>query len=335
MEENLGVYSAEIVSREVYEGILRELGAQFNPDPVYNARITRDHRHAWFARYTQAEGEDPYGSLREESAQLAARSLGMAPRTAITIHMNREIGTINIAVDFVTLLAERYPCVVVHEFRETSTPDEFIRAAEPGYDGYRWDTASNAVAKGPLETSEEKSERFKRERREKVLGGGSGLFRSAVTFLLFTTVGISLEEFTRLMQKQGAEISAYAPLKAQLSRDELNVHFTLREGQVFRQYWDNLAESFRVRLTQALGEPAQSIIDIRTEQPLQSVNLALDFLLAFEQHYPCIVWDLGGELHKPTELLEFAQPGYDGYEWNADQTQIVKVQPEPPAPPQE
>jgi hypothetical protein len=59
-----------------------------------------------------------------------------------------------------------------------------------------------------------------------------------------------------------------------------------------------------------------------------SVKLALDFLLEFARQRPCVVQDRTGELHTPEDLLEFAQSGYLGYDWNAEHTQVVKVQAE-------
>jgi hypothetical protein len=74
----------------------------------------------------------------------------------------------------------------------------------------------------------------------------------------------------------------------------------------------------------------QSEIILQADSARASVNLALDFLFEFARQYPCIVQGRTGELHTPEDLLEFAQPGYLGYDWNAEHTEVVKVQEEPP-----
>ena len=332
MEEDLGVFSLEIVNHEVYESILKQLDAQFNVGPFHDTFIWRDNRYTRFARYTKAEGEDPDRYLDDDDAQLAARALGAQPQTLISIHMNKEIGAINIAVDFVLLLAEHFSCVVVHEFRETSTPEEFIRSAESGYDGYRWDATRNAVVKGSPETPEEKSQRLQQTRKDKIFGAGGPYVKKAI-FEIFTTATIDLEAFASLMHEVGAEMHSHQPFIADLSHNELGMQLYLLEGQHFQQWWIGLTEQYRTELKNRVGEPVQSRLELRTNSLMPSINLALDFMLDFAKRYPCIVQDGSGELHTPEELLEFAQPGYEGYEWNAEHTQVVKVQLEPPGEP--
>lgn len=152
MEENITVYTPAAVSREAYEPILQQLDAQFKVMPVYDALISCDNRHARFVRHTK-EDSDPYGLLDEEdeSVKMAARILGEQPQTRIEISTNRQVGSVNILVDFVLLFASQYPCVVIDAFLEGYTPEEFAQRAEAGYDGYRWDAEHTRIVKNFLD----------------------------------------------------------------------------------------------------------------------------------------------------------------------------------------
>lgn len=330
MEKHLGVYSPEVVSRETYEGILRELGAFFDPDIYDDARITRDRRHAWFHRYTSEPGEDPEGYLQDDDAIRAEKALGVTPRTLITIRLNMETGAINSAVDFVLLLAQHYPCVVVNEFGETSTSAEILAGAEPGYDSYRLDPASHTVVKGPPETPDELQARLKRQKVEDFFGA-MGLYTGGARLSVYTSASVSFEEFEQMMQQVGARRTSQPPISVYALEDGSGtLQLTLFSEEDVRREWDRLSASFQKQLTEAVSGSIQSEIILQADSARASVNLALDFLFEFAQQYPCIVQDRTGELHTPEDLLEFAQPGYLGYDWNAEHTKVVKVQEEPP-----
>lgn len=330
MEKHLAVYSPEVVSRETYEAVLQDLGAILKPDDFCDARVTRDRRHVWFSRYTSEPGEDPQGYLQDDDATRAGKALGVAPRTLITLRFNMETGTINIAIDFVLLLAQRYPCVVVNEFGETLTPDSLLAIAEPGYDGYRLDPSTYTVVKGSPETSDEQQARLKKRKAEDFFGV-IGLYTGGARLSVYTSASVSFEEFEQIMQQIGARRTSQPPISVYALEDgSSTLQLTLLSEEDMHREWDRLLASFQKQLTEAVGGPIQSEIVLQAGSERASVNLALNFLFEFARQYPCIVWDRTGELHTPEELLEFAQPGYHGYAWNAEHTKVVKVQAEPP-----
>jgi len=330
MERHLAVYSPEIVSRETYEGVLRELGASFDSDAYCDTRVTRDRRHAWFHRYTSEPGEDPEGYLQDDDTIRAEKALGVVPRTLIIIRLNMERGAVNSAVDFVLLLAHHYPCVVVNEFGETSTPAEILAGAEPGYDGYRLDPASHTVVKGPPETPDEQQARLKQRKVEDFFGV-MGVYTRGARLSVYTSASVSFEEFAQVIQQVGARRTSQPPISVYALEDGIGtLQFTLLSEEEVRREWDQLVASFQKQLAEAVGGSIQSEIVLQAGSERASVNLALDFLFEFVRQYPCIVQDRTGELRTPEDLLEFAQPGYLGYDWNAEHTKVVKMQEKPP-----
>jgi hypothetical protein len=252
MEKHLGVYSPEVVSRETYEGILRELGACFDPDIYDDARITRDRRHGWFHRYTSEPGEDPEGYLQDDDAIRAEKALGVVPRTLITIRLNMERGAVNIAVDFVLLLAQHSPCMVVNEFGETSTPAKILAGTEPGYDGYRLDPAGQIVVKGLPETPDELQARLKQRKVEDFFGV-MGLYTGGARLSVYTSASVSVEEFEQMMQQVGARRTSQPPISVYALEDGIGtLQLTLLSEEDVRREWDRLSASFQKQLTEVV-----------------------------------------------------------------------------------
>lgn len=327
MYEAMTLFTTASIGRDEYESILKQVDGVLAPE---NETITRDTRFVWFS----LDIGDQLNTIlaeEEERQDEIVNLLGDQPRAAIVMIFNNERGSKNIAIDFALLFAQHYPCVLSTHYGEVWLPKDFAMCAEPGYDGYRWEGTIYNVIKGSPETPEEKSQRLKQAREDKVFGGKA--FSRGAHFEVFTTAKISLEEFARLMHEIGAGMHSHQPFIADLLHHELGIRLDLLEGENFQRWSEGLPGQIALAEVNMLNEPIQSHLTVQANSFRPSINLALDFMLAFCKRYPCIVRDGSGELHTPEELLEFAQPGYLGYDWNADHTQVVKGQPEPPIEP--
>lgn len=336
------LYTSAEVSREAYESILRQIEGVSFPDQGYHPRVVRDYRSVEFVLCTQEERdlllqdlEVPMPKEEEEEdiqeqddgqeetyLERLISLLGKKPVSIVSMYLNHEKAAQNIAIDFVQLFQRSFACVVINQYGEVYTPEAFADCAEPGYDGYRLDATRTHVVKEAPETAEEKTKRVARVRREKVLTPGS---LTDVVFTLYIGAPLSYEALIRAFSELGAEIllprSYY---DAQIVREGRKVMFHVLPPPDVQREWSALAPERKAAVKRALGGEAQNILELRAVKPLPSVNLALDVLVALGKRFACVVQDGSGELHTPEELLEFAQPGFDGYHWDAERQRIVK-----------
>ncbi|HEU5377023.1 MAG TPA: hypothetical protein VFV38_16455 [Ktedonobacteraceae bacterium] len=308
------------LNQREYEDLLKQLDAKFLPGDLFDASVTRGSRCVWF---TLKRG-DQLESLwtEEEDREQVVRLLGSQPQSGVQMIFNEETGSENIAIDFALLFAALYPCVLRNNWMDLVPPEEFVDCAEPGYDGYRLDATRTHVVKGAPETAEEKRKRLARVRREKVLVPGA---LTDAVFTMYLGNPLSDEELTQALAELGAEIllprGFYA---AQIIRDGRKVLIHVSPPADFQRRWNELAPRDREAAERVLGGAAHGLLDLHAVKPLPSVNMALDFMVAFEKRYRCVVQDGSGEIHSPAELLEFAQPGFDGYRWDAEQQMVMK-----------
>ncbi len=145
------LYSTAHVSRDEYMDWLHQLNAVMIPEEggAYDARISKDIRHVWVSLLEGKWFEMDMAEFKGQPEVLAniCQLIGGGPRSAIVLDANNVRGSKILAVQFVALCAERYPCVVLQADGEVLFPAHEVlalRDAGMGFDGYTWETADPA-----------------------------------------------------------------------------------------------------------------------------------------------------------------------------------------------
>ena|SRR5579864_7758444 len=148
MINNFTLFTTAKISLKGYQNILEHVGAVVLPEPTpYDAYLSRETRYLNMRLMT---GEE-FGLALMESSDYEineiTRLLGGRPATAIQLDLSDHRASLNILADVVPYIGQHYRSVVADETGEIRQPEDFVRLAQPGYDGYHWDQRHQHVVK--------------------------------------------------------------------------------------------------------------------------------------------------------------------------------------------
>jgi hypothetical protein len=147
MINNFTLFTTAKIPLEEYQNILKHIGAVALPEPTpYDAYLLRGTRYLNMCLMT---GEEFGLSLMEWDYKIneIIRLLGGKPATAIQLDLSDHRASLNILADVVPYIGQHYHSVVIDETGEIRQPEDFVRLAQPGYDGYGWDQMHQHVVK--------------------------------------------------------------------------------------------------------------------------------------------------------------------------------------------
>jgi hypothetical protein len=148
MINNFALFTTAEISQEEYQDILKHIGAVALPEPTpYDACLSRETR---YLNMRLMAGELFNLALMESSddeMNEITRLLGGKPATAIQLDLSDHRASLNILADVVPYIGQHYRSVVADETGEIRQPEDFLRLAQPGYDGYYWDQKHQHVVK--------------------------------------------------------------------------------------------------------------------------------------------------------------------------------------------
>ncbi len=134
MSHTFTLISSSEITNEDFNELLQQSGAVMHPDEVYDGRISQADRHVWLVLnktcLQNLEEED-----QQEERELLVKQLRGEPKTCIDLTVSRTEGSQQLAVEFASLCATKYPCIVDDNMgRIFTTHDLFtLRDASKGF----------------------------------------------------------------------------------------------------------------------------------------------------------------------------------------------------------
>jgi hypothetical protein len=151
MINNFTLFTTAKISQEEYQNILKHIGAVALPESVstaYDARLSRETRHLRMCLMTGELFDLALMESSDDEINEITRLLGGKPATAIQLDLSDHRASLNILADVVPYIGQHYRSVVADETGEIRQPEDFVRLAQPGYDGYFWNQKHQRMMKG-------------------------------------------------------------------------------------------------------------------------------------------------------------------------------------------
>lgn len=118
--------------------------------------------------------------------------------------------------------------------------------------------------------------------------------------LVFLTAELPTEQFATFLSDAGAEWQPDDVFEGQLSQQDRYVWLT-RSPEMLEELIMDRPDTLQ-QITQRLGGEPRTCVVLETSNTPGSDHVAVQFIVAFAQHWPCIVDNLHGQLYTSAEV---------------------------------